>query len=109
MAILKKVLLCFLVALICCGFSASRESQRDIARKLYGRIHIANTWEDYDYKVKLVTSGEDLRVRFSETPNRVGLWKIVDRRGKFNIRFVGDRESYDLKVKFVETNEGSAR
>ena len=109
---LKKILFSVFCIALCCAFSASTPDQlRDIARKLYGKIHVAANHEKYDYKVRIVDGGEDLRVKITERPQRHGQWKFVDRAADadFSIRFAKDRESFDLKVKFVTSGEGSAR
>ena len=85
------------------------DSEKELAKKLYGRIKIVNGSDDYpDYKVRIVPYGsykEDLRVKIVDsTPSRTGEWQIVDEGWHFEIRFVTEGE--DISICFVQDYPG---
>ena len=86
---------------------SDKQRRRTIARKLYGVIKMVASDYQADYKVKIVSFGEDLRVyRLKKgtpgTARSAGLWDVKDRDGKDHR---GAWSSPDYNVKIVKYGE----
>ena len=107
-----KTILFALFALASVVLFAS-DSEKELAKKLYGKIRVVHDHsQDSDYWVRVVESGEDLRVRIVDAgAYSPGQWQIVDEETPyhFSIRYVGPEDVYisaDIEVRFVKYDEG---
>ena len=89
------------------------DSEKELAKKLYGRIRVVHDHsQGSDYWVRVVESGEDLRVRIVDAnADSPGQWQIVDEGTPYNfsIRYKGPDDmtvSADIEVRFVKYDEG---
>ncbi|MGN0884100.1 MAG: hypothetical protein ACI4P6_02705 [Candidatus Spyradosoma sp.] len=99
------VLLCVGVFALAANGDGRRESRREIAEKLYGKIRFVSN--NPDFCVKFVESCEDLRVKLvSSFPDKPGLWQIVEYGEDFTVKPVTSAQ--DICVKIVTRFEGPA-
>ncbi len=84
---------------------SSFETKKEIAYKLYGRIKIVNSGEDY--AVRIASYAPDLDVclvELSQYADRPGYWMIVENNEDFRVRFVQYAE--DISIQFVANGGG---
>ena len=101
--------LLFLNFILAAFFALSNTSSNPISPdgyykgiKLCGRVQFVDIGEDF--KVSVVSSLPDIRVKFTSFPSKVGEWRIVDVAPDFKVRVV---ESFpDFKIQIVNDFPG---
>ena len=74
-------------------------------KKLCGKVEIVNMLPDF--KVQVVDSSADLRVKKVESfPAVIGEWQFVNHLPDFKIQFVDSFDSPDFKIQFVDSYPG---
>ena len=103
---MKKILFA-LFALASVVLFAS-DSEKELAKKLYGRIKIVPATDVNSYRIAVTSYGEDLRVKIVHScANSCGLWQIVESGEDFRVQLLNSSYSDAvIRVKFVETGYG---
>lgn len=98
---MKKILFALFILASVVLFAG--DSKKEIARKLYGRIQIVDSFPDYE--VRIVEVGGDLNVKivdsFADSP---GKWKIVNDLPDYKVRIVDHFP--DIEIKIVDAFPG---
>lgn len=103
---LKKILIPVLLSCFCVFALAGdgRFEKKALARGLFGNVRVRQAYNSIP--VRVVTSGEDLRVRIVKSgANKTGLWRFVDSGEDFLIHFEPNNGTC-LSVRFVQSGEG---